>query len=139
VLNVWTQWCWITRTVQFAGMMVTFLSPLEPQISAMYCVALHKIDPSHMVCVRLFVALCQHYSTPSWPLPFRSDKISRKGEFFDRFSIVVFVRKPDECSKLASLRASPHDLCHDCYSSVGSRLVLACDTLQHSTEHCIKL
>ena len=32
-----------------------------------------------MVCVRSFVLLCQHFYTPSWPLPIRRTGISRKG------------------------------------------------------------
>jgi len=61
------------------GMDVTGLSAHEPQISALYCVASHKIDSSFIVCVRTFVALFQYYSTLSWPLPFCIDKISRRG------------------------------------------------------------
>ena len=32
-----------------------------------------------MVCVRSFVLLCQYFYTPSWPLPIRWIRISRKG------------------------------------------------------------
>ena len=37
----------------------------------------------------ILLVLCPNYSTLTWPPPFRSDKISRKGQFFDRFSGVV--------------------------------------------------
>jgi len=44
-------------------MNITFMSLTEPKISTMHdCVELNKIDLSYMVCGRLFVALCQHYS-----------------------------------------------------------------------------
>ena len=59
--------------------------PTVPQISTMHRVASDKIDPSSMVCFRPFVALCQYYSTPSWPHPFRLTKISRKSKFFHHF------------------------------------------------------
>jgi len=39
----------------------------------------YKIDPSCIVFERTFVVLRQHFSTPSWPLPFRFTRISRKG------------------------------------------------------------
>jgi len=32
------------------GINVSFLRPLEPQLSAMRCVTLNQIDPSHMIC-----------------------------------------------------------------------------------------
>jgi len=67
------------------GINVTFLRPHEPQLSAMCCVTLNQIDPSYMICVRSFVVLCPHYSTLSSPLPFRFEKISRKGRVFRSF------------------------------------------------------
>ena len=48
----------------------------------MHCVASNNIDPSYMVCVRHWVALCQHFSTPSWPIPFRLTGISWQGRVF---------------------------------------------------------
>jgi len=75
------------------GINVTFLRPREPQVSAMCCVALNQIDPSYMICVRSFVVLCPHYSTLSSPLPFRCDKISRKGRVFRSFVLSGFIRK----------------------------------------------
>ena len=71
------------------GINVTFLHPHEPQLSAMRCVTLNQIDPTYMICVRSFVVLCPHYSTLPLPLPFRCDKISRKGEFSDRFCAAI--------------------------------------------------
>jgi len=67
------------------GITVTFLRPHESQLSTMCCVALNQIDPSYMTCVRSFAVLCPHYSTLSSPLPFRYDKISRKGRVFRSF------------------------------------------------------
>ena len=39
------------------------------------------MDPAYIVCVRPMAVLCQHYSTPFWPLPLRSTGISQKGQF----------------------------------------------------------
>jgi len=75
------------------GINVTFLHPHEPQLSAMRCVTLNQIDPTYMICVRSFVVLCPHYSTLSSPLPFRRDKISRKGRVFRSFVRSGFIRK----------------------------------------------
>ena len=75
------------------GINVTFLHPHEPQLSAIRCVTLNQIDPTYMICVRSFVALCPHYSTLSSPLPFRCDKISRKGQVFRSFARSGCIRK----------------------------------------------
>jgi len=75
------------------GINVTFLRPHEPQLSATRCVALNQIDPSYMICIRSFVVLCPHYSTLSSPLPFRCDKISRKGRVFRSFVLIGFITK----------------------------------------------
>jgi len=63
---------------------VTVLHLHEHQLSTMRCVALNQIDASYITCIRSFVVLCPHYSTLSSPLPFRLDKISRKGRVFNR-------------------------------------------------------
>ena len=60
-------------------MSVTFAYWTVPQIDVMYCVVLNKFDPKYMVCVWFFVLFCQHFYTPSWPLPICSSGISRKG------------------------------------------------------------
>jgi len=75
------------------GINVTFLHPHKPQLSAMRCVTLNQIDPTYMICVRSFVILCPHYSTLSSPLPFRCDRISRKGRVFRSFVQSGFIRK----------------------------------------------
>jgi len=77
------------------GINVTFkfLRLHEPQLSAMRCVALNQIDPSYVICIRSFMVLCPHYSTLSSPLPFRRDKISRKGRVFQSFVLIGFMRK----------------------------------------------
>jgi len=75
------------------GINVTFLHPHEPQLNAMRCVTLNQIDPTFMICVRSFVVLCPYYSTLSLPLPFRFDKISRKGQVFRSFVSSGFIRK----------------------------------------------
>jgi len=77
------------------GINVAFLRLHEPQLSAMCCVALNQIDPNYVICIRSFVVLCPHYSTLSSPLPFRSDsdKIFRKGRFFQSFALIGFIRK----------------------------------------------
>jgi len=75
------------------GINVTFLHPHEPQLSAMRCVTLNQIDQTYMICVQSFVVLCPHYSTLSSPLPFRCDKISRKGRVFRSFVWSGFMRK----------------------------------------------
>ena len=75
------------------GINVTFLHPHKPQLSAMCCVSLNQIDPTYMICVRSFVVLCPHYSTLSSPLPFRCDKISRKGQVFRSFARSGCIRK----------------------------------------------
>ena len=74
------------------GINVTFLHLHEPHLSAMRCVTLNQIDPTYMICVRSFV-LCPHYSTLSSPLPFRCDKISRKGQVFWSFAGSGCIRK----------------------------------------------
>ena len=74
------------------GINVTFLRPHEPQLSAMRCVTLNQIDLSYMICVRSFVVLCPHYSTLSSTLPFRYDKISRRG----RVCVEWFYQKADK-------------------------------------------
>jgi len=75
------------------GINVTFLHPYELQLSTMRCVALNQIDVSYMICVWSFVVLCPHHSTLSSPLPFRYDKISRKGRVFRSFVQGGFMRK----------------------------------------------
>jgi len=77
------------------GINVAFLRLHEPQLelSAMCCVTLNQIDPSYVICIRSFVVLCPQYSTLSSPLPFRSDKISRKGQVFQSFALIGFIRK----------------------------------------------
>ena len=62
------------------GINVTFLHPHESKLSAMRCTPLNQIDPSCMICIQSLMVLCPHYSTLSSPLPFRCDKISRKGQ-----------------------------------------------------------
>ena len=75
------------------GINVTFLRPHEPQLSAVRCVVLNQIDPRYIICVRLCVVFCPHYSTLSSPLHFRYDKISRKGRVFRSFKLSGFIRK----------------------------------------------
>jgi len=75
------------------GINVTFLHPHEPQLSAMCCIYLNQIDPTYIICVRSFVILCPHYFTLSSPLPFRCDKISRKGRVVQSFVWSGFIRK----------------------------------------------
>ena len=75
------------------GINVTILHPHEPQLSAMCCVALNQIDSSHMICIRFFVVLGPHCSTLCSPLPFRCDKISRKGQVFRSFMMIGFTGK----------------------------------------------
>jgi len=75
------------------GINVTLLHPHEPQLSAMCCMNLNQIDLIYIICVRSFVKLCPHYSTLSSPLPFRCDKISRKGRVFQSFVWSGFIRK----------------------------------------------
>jgi len=75
------------------GINVTLLRPHEPQLSAMRCVILNQIDSTYMICVRSCLVLCPHYSTLSSPLPFRSDKISRKGQVFRSLVRSVFISK----------------------------------------------
>jgi len=60
-------------------MSVTDACRTVPQIGVMYCVVFHKINSKYMVCVRSFLLLCQHFYTPSWPLPIRWTGISQKG------------------------------------------------------------
>jgi len=81
-----------------------FLSLTEPKIkfNVLYCVTPNKIDPSYMVCVKKFVALFQHYSLSSCPLPLR---VSLDGKFSKVviFSItLVLIRKTNVCNKVAS-------------------------------------
>ena len=61
-------------------------------MSAMRCVTLNQIDPSYMMCIRSFVVHCPHYSILSSPLPFRCDKISRKGRFFRSSEKYIAIR-----------------------------------------------
>ena len=75
------------------GINVAFLRLHEPQLTATRCVSLNQIDASYVICIRSFVVLCPHYSTLSSPLPFRSDKISRKGRVFQSFALIGFIRK----------------------------------------------
>ena len=70
-----------------------FLRLYEPQHNAMCCVALNPIDPSYVICIWSFVVLCPHYSILSSPLPFRRDKISRKGRVFQLFVMIGFYKK----------------------------------------------
>jgi len=74
------------------GINVTFLHPHGPQLSAMRCVILNQIDSTYMICVRSCVFLRPH-STLSSPLPFRYDKISRKGQVFRSLVRSGFIRK----------------------------------------------
>ena len=67
------------------GINVTILHPHEPQLNAKCCVALNQIDSSHMICIRFSVVLGPHCSTLCSALPFRFDKISRKGQVFRSF------------------------------------------------------
>ena len=78
----------------------------------MHCVASNNIDPSYSVSMMLSDALRQHYSLPSWLLPFRIDEILsastkflERGDFSSFSTIVGFIRKSHVCSKLASPRA----------------------------------
>jgi len=50
-------------------------------------VFLNQIDASYMICIRSFVVLCPDYSSLSSPLPFRCDKISRKGRVCQSFEL----------------------------------------------------
>ena len=70
-----------------------FPAPHEPQLSEMRCVTLNQIDLIYMICVRFCMVLCLHYSTLSSPLPFRCEKISRKGRVFRSFVWSGFIRK----------------------------------------------
>ena len=65
-----------------AGRTVTFLPQLAPQICTTYCIVFNKIDLSYMVSIRLFVTLCPHFLTQTWPLPLRRTRISRKRRAF---------------------------------------------------------
>jgi len=71
------------------------------------CIVLYQTrfnDASYVVSVMLFDAFFQHYSTPSWSLPFCLGKFFRKGQVFQLvFLTVVFISKPGLCSKFASL------------------------------------
>ena len=85
-------------------MNVYLLSLRESKISAMHCVALNKIDPSYKVCEWPFVALY----TPPLPRLFLTawQEFREKGQFSLCFWIVVLLRKPNVCSKLAPLLTS---------------------------------
>ena len=75
------------------GINITFLRPHKPQLSAMRCVALNQIDPSHMMCIRSFVVLFPHYSILSSLLPFRCADISRKGRVVWSFVLIGFIKE----------------------------------------------
>ena len=75
------------------GINVTFLHPHEPQLSAMCCIDSNQTDSTYIICVQSFVTLCPHYCSLSSPLPFRCDKISRKGRVFRSFVWSGFMRK----------------------------------------------
>jgi len=72
---------WEAWGIHFSSVSIsaTFVCPAVPQINAMHCVALDKIGPSYMLHVQPFVALFQHESNPSWPLPFHLTGFCRKG------------------------------------------------------------
>jgi len=72
---------------------VTFLRLHEPQLTATRCVSLNQIDASYVICIWFFMVLCPHYSTLSSPLPFRCDKIFRKGRIFQSFVWIGFYQK----------------------------------------------
>jgi len=80
---------------------VTFLRPHEPQLSAICCVTFHQMDPSYMICIWSLEVLCPQYFTP---LPFRCDKISRKGRVFQSFLLIGLIRKQLRCSKILRIR-----------------------------------
>jgi len=79
----WWSWHLFFNRLSGENMIATFLPQCAPIGDAMHSVALNKIDPSYMVCVR-HLDLCQHSSDSPliWPLSFYVDGFSRKGRGF---------------------------------------------------------
>jgi len=74
-------------------MTLIFVCETERTWNPMQFIIINKIDPGYVVSVMLSVALCQHYTLLSWPLPFCMDKISRKRRVFQLFFIHRFLKK----------------------------------------------
>ena len=73
--ELWKSW---DGRLSDGGMIVTFLRPPAPKISAMHCAALNKIDSSYIVCERLFSTL-SHIDLPRHGL-----LVSAGTEFLER-------------------------------------------------------
>jgi len=67
------------RSLECWGYGCNFLAQICSTWDAIHCVFTNKIDPKYDVLCWEGIEKERQYSTPSWPLPFQVEEISRKG------------------------------------------------------------